>query len=139
MVYKVINIVRYAKCIANSKCQGGVVLKSTHQPPRAAAMTYIAHRRDGANYWGDFVRRSAILFLVFVSTEAAFMLPSNLCHVSDQTVVSGAIKLFFIPVNLSGRSGKVLLALTSTVIHGSGFRGTHGHIFMSYDPGTTGF
>jgi hypothetical protein len=33
-----------------------------------------------------------------------------------------------------GRSGKLLLVLASTVIFGSGSRGTHDHILLSHDP-----
>jgi hypothetical protein len=35
-----------------------------------------------------------------------------------------------------GRSGKLLLALASTVILGSGSCGTHEHIFLSHDSGS---
>jgi hypothetical protein len=39
----------------------------------------------------------------------------------------------FIDTDTNSRTGKLLLAFGSTVLLGSGSRGTHGHIVLSHD------
>jgi hypothetical protein len=135
MVYKAVNIVRYA--VADSKCRGGgVVLKPNHQPPAVTMSIYhtgltesIIGAMSSCEKYRTFpcVQRLRSCFVLILLTCRTKLLSVELSNASVYR---------WTPV---GRSGKLLLVLAGTAILlvGSWFCATCDNMFISYDPATS--